>query len=154
MSDQTEKIIKDFLTEMAAQNRCGTADLFYFTIRSKKSVPAPIYNCEKVCWYLDECYYESKEELVKALKAEHPDKQPHEIEQLIEDEVEEFGVSYIWTEHGMFLTREEADAHLKSNHYHYTHDAHVYAKHAWRAPEQLKFFKALFDHFGIEKQWG
>lgn len=53
----------------------------------------------------------------------------------------------------MFLTKEEARNHLKSNRHHYTSKAHTYAMTAWRAPKVGKLleiletfdFKALLD---------
>lgn len=48
-----------------------------------------------------------------------------------------------YKEHNMFLLESEAKAHLKSNHYHYSGEAHVYCKHAWRAPRQESFIDGL-----------
>lgn len=47
----------------------------------------------------------------------------------------------------MFLTKQEAKDHLKSNYYHYSSKAHTYAMTAWRAPkvERLLTILETFD---------
>lgn len=52
----------------------------------------------------------------------------------------------------MFLTKEEAKAHLASNHYHYSEKAHTYAMTAWRAPKVARLIKILneFDFDALE----
>jgi hypothetical protein len=75
-------------------------------------------------WILE--YYEDGASL-------HPEKKEHLIR-----------------ENTMFLTKSEAKQHIKSNHYHYTDEAHTYAMTAWRAPKVERLLKILseFD-FGI-----
>lgn len=46
-------------------------------------------------------------------------------------------------ENTMFLTNRECKAHIKSNYYHYSPDAHSYAMTAWRAPEVEKLWNIL-----------
>jgi len=43
----------------------------------------------------------------------------------------------------MFLTKQEAKDHLKSNYYHYSSKAHTYAMTAWRAPKVERLLKIL-----------
>jgi hypothetical protein len=43
----------------------------------------------------------------------------------------------------MFLTQKAAEDHLKSNHYHYSKDAHTYAMTSWRNYETSKLWKIL-----------
>lgn len=52
----------------------------------------------------------------------------------------------------MFLTKEEAKRHIKSNHYHYSPEAHTYAMTAWRAPkvERLVNILETFDWNAVE----
>lgn len=52
----------------------------------------------------------------------------------------------------MFLTKKEAKAHIKSNHYHYTSKVHTYAMTAWRAKEVEKVWEILksFDWDSIQ----
>jgi hypothetical protein len=45
----------------------------------------------------------------------------------------------------MFLTKAEAKQHIKSNHYHYTNEAHTYAMTAWRAPKVERLLKILSE---------
>lgn len=48
-------------------------------------------------------------------------------------------------ENTMFLTKDEAKEHIKSNHYHYTDKAHTYAMTAWRAPKVERLLKILSE---------
>jgi hypothetical protein len=43
----------------------------------------------------------------------------------------------------MFLTNRSCKEHIKSNHYHYSADAHSYAMTAWRSPEVEKLWNIL-----------
>lgn len=52
----------------------------------------------------------------------------------------------------MFLTKKEAQEHIKANSHHYSPKAHTYAMTAWRAPKVEKLLKILetFDWDSIE----
>lgn len=54
-------------------------------------------------------------------------------------------------ENVMFLTKEDAKKHLKTNYYHYTNKAHTYAMTAWRSPKVEKLLNVLktFDWSSI-----
>ncbi len=43
----------------------------------------------------------------------------------------------------MFLTKDEAKKHIKSNQHHYSSKAHTYAMTAWRAPEVSRLLNIL-----------
>ena len=43
----------------------------------------------------------------------------------------------------LFITKEEAKEHLKSNYYHYNETAHTYDMTAWRSPKIKKLFEIL-----------
>lgn len=58
----------------------------------------------------------------------HPEKKEHFIRQ-----------------NTMFLTKDEAKQHIKSNHYHYSDGAHTYAMTAWRAPKVERLLKILSE---------
>lgn len=45
----------------------------------------------------------------------------------------------------MFLTKAEAQQHIKLNHYHYTSKVHTYAMTAWRSPKVERLLKILED---------
>lgn len=132
-------VIKNFLTKMATQDNRGTAHPFFYVIRTKVAHPAPLDNCDEVKWYWDDHSYDTLEEAEAAIK-----------DSGLREEPNEYGVKYHWEHRGMFLTEDDAETHLKLNHYHYSPDAYTYVEHAWRAPELTKFLKALFEHFEIE----
>ena len=43
----------------------------------------------------------------------------------------------------MFLSQQDAEDHLRANHYHYSEDAHTYAMTAWRSPRVEKLIELL-----------
>ena len=157
-----EQVIKKFLNKIAQQdNRCTAAPYFY-VIRTK--VKRPAYDgCGEVVEYYDpedpECTFDSVEDYIQKRKEwsgydEMLDIEKEEFDEKMESaeyDLEKIESSYEWEEKGMFLTEDDAKSHLKSNHYHYSEDAHTYVKHSWRAPELTKFFRALYAHFEIEK---
>ena len=53
----------------------------------------------------------------------------------------------------MFITKREAEEHIKANHYHYSAKAHTYAMTAWRAPKVERLLKVLekFDWDSVNK---
>lgn len=56
-------------------------------------------------------------------------------------EVDVVNKPFISSQTGAFLTKEDAEAHLKANYYHYSDKAHVYALTGWRNPR----FEKLLD---------
>lgn len=140
---ETEKIIKEFLTKMATQDNRATAAPYFYVIRTKVSDPAPLDNCDRTLVYWNESTYADMDEALLAMQEAGYDK--HELAN-----AQEYGVKDRWEHRGMFLTEEDAEDHLKANHYHYSPDAHTYVDHAWRAPKLKEFFQALHSHFGIE----
>lgn len=139
--------IKSFLTKMVTQDNRSTAFPFYYVIRSEVQEPAPVENCDFTMWYLYDSSYGSLDELVACLKKDgHSNEEIKEFKQ----EAQEYGVKKRWERRGMFLTETDAEDHLKLNHYHYSHNAHTYVEHAWRAPELTEFFSALLKHFDIK----
>ena len=160
--NQSEKIIKDFLTAIANQdNRCTAAPYFY-VIMSKVEVPA-YEGCGDGIRYFDpedpEDQYDSLEEYIASQKEYANYDELDELDQeefdgrmdSAEYDLSNYEYQYDWVERGMFLTETDAKEHLRRNHYHYSPDAHTYVKHSWRAPELEKFFKALYSHFEVEK---
>lgn len=136
-------VIIETLKEMSSQDRCGTADFFYYTILDYKMVTATEYNYDEKKYYLDDSLLNEKEYL------EDIKQNPN-----LEDDYVEIYLKEEPFMQGFFLTRKEAEAHLKSNKHHYTNKACPYVEHAWRSPETLKFFKALFNYFNVDKEWG
>lgn len=135
------EFIQDFLRKMREQDRRGTADPYFYVIRTKITEPAPLENCDESRFYWRDETYESKEEIRETCK------ECDLVFDVIENEITEYGIRFRWDKRGMFLTEDDAKAHLRLNHYHYSPDAHTYVEHAWRAPQLERFFKALHAHF-------
>jgi hypothetical protein len=149
-----EENIKIFLTKMKNQDNRSTAFPYFYVIRSSKLVISdPDYISDEVKYYhpdYDDLTWDTEEEFIDYLRYDLIE-EPYE-ESYIDLELKNLRKIYfakIWEEHGMFLTEEDAENHLKSNSYHYSQDAHTYVKHAWRAPELKNFFDNLLDYFGI-----
>jgi hypothetical protein len=141
-----EKFIKEFLQQMASQNNRGTAAPYFYVIRERKKLPAPLENSDVSFFYSPDAnkkFYDW-EDVEKFINENSDD--GYSIKDFLE-----YGEQEISIEHGMFLTFTDAENHLKKNYYHYDDDAYIYAKHAWRAPELKGFLKSLFSYFGIEK---
>lgn len=143
-----EEIIKTFLTKMKTQNNRGTAQPYFYVIRTEVEDFAPTDNCDEVKYYWNERSYSSMDEIEKYF-VENDYSEDYVIS--ARREVLEYGSRKRWDHRGMFLTETDAENHLKLNHYHYSHNAHTYVEHAWRAPELNNFFRALFDYFNINK---
>jgi len=144
-----EKIIKTFLTKMAKQNNRATAAPYFYVIRTEVEVEAPIDNCDFTKVYWDASTYESWQELEDYLDE---NKYTSKEKDGVFREAREYGVRKEWVQKGMFLTEEDAEEHLRLNHYHYSKNAHTYVDHAWRAPDMTRFFKALFEKFDVDQE--
>ena len=147
----TEKIIKDFLNQISTQDNRGTAYPYFYVIRTEVKKPAPDYDCDGTTFYWEGDEWDSKEELEFSLKECGYDEAE---KKRIREEVRECPYKKEWEHRCMFLTEQDASDHLKANHYHYSHNAHTYICHAWRAPQLKEFFDALFKHFGVERLKG
>ena len=159
--------MEEFIKEYFEQDNCGTAYPIYFVIRDLDWQPC--YHFEDADRYI--CIYDTEEiaqgknlkELFSSIEKEHPDLpfpvswDKNELDEwgYSESEAEQFAEKYsdcgcyilgqkkCYTENNMFLLKSEASDHLKANYYHYSNEAIVYCKHAWRAPRQDKFFEEL-----------
>jgi len=141
--------IENFLTEMSKQDNRATASPFYYVIMTGYDQILPEGHGGNDKFYCSDLEndFDSMEELYAC--AVDNGRTMEEAEKL---SVREYSVERKFREECMFLTESEANRHFKLNRYHYTHDAYVYLKHAWRAPQLEEFFNALFDEYGIERQ--
>jgi len=142
-----KEIIIQFLEEMAKQDNRGTAFPYFYVIKTKKSYvvgrdsnePDETFACSED-WDGIEFLNEDFEEIDREEYVSRP-----------EDERTKVYLRYYYEEKGMFLTEQDAENHLKANHYHYSKCAHTYVKHAWRTPYLTEFLTALFVHFNVDK---
>lgn len=154
-----EQIIKDYLTQMATQDRRGTADMFYYVIKTSTwKIVDPDYagSDAKTVFLSDdgESEYASKEKYLEMLREENGDKITLQEAEDLFSELRQVTMDKVWESKGMFLTETDAKHHLLTNKHHYSSDAHTYVEHAWRAYDMRKFFEALFEHFEVKKEWG
>ena len=148
MKVEQEKIIKEFLTQMAEQdNRC-TAFPYFYVIKTKESHAVGRDRND-----IDETFACAEDyDDIELYNDDWETVDPEEYKELPEKERTKVYVVYHYVEKGMFLTDKDAKDHLRLNHYHYSKDAYTYVKHAWRAPDLHDFLRALFQYFNIEKK--
>lgn len=140
------QIIETFLTKMSTQDNRATATPYFYVIHNGYDQILPEGHGGTTKYYVDqfERSFDTEDEIKEHCGEDHV------FEEL---KIREYSSERKFEERHMFLTEEEADRHFKVNRYHYSHDAYVYLKHAWRAPDMEEFFNALFDEFGV-KRWG
>ena len=141
--------IKEFLNKMLNQDNRATAFPFFYVIRTEVEDSAPLENCDETKWYWQDGTYESWDEIEKYCKKDGWTEDEIKKAKL---EAVQYGIKKRWEQRGMFLTETDAENHLKLNHYHYSHNAHTYVCHAWRAPELQEFFTNLIEHFKVSKK--
>lgn len=146
MNPTNEEIIKNFLKQIATQDNRGTALPYFYVIRTEVEDSAPLENCDETKVYWNDQSFDSMEDLEKDLTENGYDEEA--IKEAM-NEACEYGIKKRWDERNMFLTEQDAENHLIANNYHYSHNAHTYVKHAWRAPHLAEFMKALTEHFGV-----
>lgn len=131
---------------MSSQDNLSTAFPFFWVIRDTKYLPTSAdYHWDKLVYFNDENNEEISEEEWDALPIERNADCDY-----IQDDFREVYLMKTYVESGMFLTDEDAKNHLRKNYYHYSDDAHIYLKHAWRAPLMEEFLNNLFEYFGVK----
>ena len=169
----TEQEAKEFLTgfieKYLNQNNAGTAYPIYHVIRTARWEIAA-EGCGERFTYREKVEFENSFavedpgdifEVMKTQLEEEEIELPRdkdELEEFIEDHIYEkydlFEERKEWEEKGLFLLRDEAQAHLERNDYHYSKCAHVYTHHVWRAPETERVFAAIKALCGVNLREG
>jgi hypothetical protein len=147
---KNEEIIKNFLKQMSLQNNRGTAAPYFYVIMTEVDQVVPIGYADETYWYDPEnpdCAYDDVDSAIQEYQKEGFSRR--EITDMA-NRLEEYGIRKRFEPRGMFLTEDDAQTHLESNHYHYSDNAHTYVDHAWRAPKLAEFLKALFEEYGID----
>lgn len=164
--DVSDDVI-DFIKEYFTQDNLGTAYPIYFVIRDidwqacYDGIDPDRYLC---IWDTDEvACADTLDELFEQIKSNCPDMifpedWPKDNFWITTYECDEFekandpctivGQSKYYKEDNMFLLQSDAKKHLEANRHHYSNEAIVYCKHAWRSPRQKQFFNALKEMVG------
>lgn len=154
--------MQEFIKEYFEQDNCGTAYPIYFVIRDMDWQASYHFEDGDRFVFIYDTHTHSTgnglEELFREIQKDDEIQFPEDFDfdWLDEDSIEEIdkangGHGFMavysekrhWKESNMFLLKSEADEHLKANHYHYSKEAHVYCKHAWRAPKTEAFLNSL-----------
>ncbi len=172
------QFLKELQQEMLTQEIDGQAAPRYWSIMDYKWVVTDDgYHDRISIFFYDSCESMTLEEYVEEIsndrKEEFTDEQIEELKEKYEWDSEtdvldwihendneechlvyEEQISFI-APNTMFLTKEEARRHLKSNRHHYSSKAHTYAMTAWRAPKMERLIKILetfdWDKVEVEK---
>jgi len=152
--DEVEIGIVKFLKKMKEQDNRSTAFPYFYVIRSSKLIITdPDYSSDAVKYYhpdYDDLTWETEDDFIEYLRNDLSEESYEESYINLElKNLKKLHFTKIWEEHGMFLTEEDAENHLRTNHYHYSKDAHTYVKHAWRAPDLQNFLYNLMEYFEI-----
>lgn len=151
--------IKSFLTEYITQDNLGTAFPIFFVIKTeefkyfdKGEWDAGEHDGVTTAYchpdYNDGQAVDDIEELIKEIKEyAEEDEQHDEIE-----DIKRLNKVRFWREEHLFLTKSAAHNHFQRNRYHYSKNAHVYCKHAWRNHKFETFILDLLDHFEIKEE--
>lgn len=162
--------LKEFQKTCNSQTNDGNADPVFWAIMDYKDLPTGSDWADKQEFYHNNGDYKAfsnvKElndfvgDLYEEFNSQH-NMSFSDLTELILTEYNEddaFGwislmtISYIVPD-TMFLTKDEAVKHLKSNQHHYTSKAHTYAMTAWRSPVVSELLRTLksFDWVAIER---
>lgn len=135
------KFLKVFMNKVATQDNRATAFPYFYVIKNRRISKIIPYDGEGNALYREEeSLFKSKQEFEDSLLGEGCSK-----EEIIErkNNLEKVSAIIEEVDEGLFFTEEAAKSHLAQNHYHYSEDAYVYLKHAWRCPEMKDVFEAL-----------
>lgn len=161
--------LKQLAKEYFEQDNYGTRYPIYFVIRDVEYIPS-LYFEEgdrfQMVWDVEATH--SSDTIEGLFKELVKDKHKYDFKGLdnidFEYEVDEydceafarenelcygiFAEKQTWKSKNMFLFKDEAEQHLKSNAHHYSKQAHVYCKHAWRVPKTEKLLMLLKEPQG------
>lgn len=163
------QFLKDFQQELNTQEIDSQAAPRYWALMDYRIVPAnEDYDAEDVEYYYndgDHVKFENVEELKEFIEDADYDEADEELQNLLDDGETSFEDLWEYVKDNlnddgffdevsvkeesflvpntMFLTKAEAQQHIKLNHYHYTKKVHTYAMTAWRAPKVERLFKIL-----------
>lgn len=152
----------EFIKEYFEQDNCGTAYPIYFVIRDVDWQASYHFEEGDRFIFVWDTYTHSEadtlKELFEKIREDEDITFPEDFDPdwLDEDTIEDIdkasgghGLMAVYSqrkeykEQNLFLLKSEAEEHLKANHYHYSKEAHVYCKHAWRAPRTEAFLNNL-----------
>ena len=166
MKEEAKKFVQEFITEMNGQDNRMTATPYFYVIKTAHWVSSYHDGEGDRCTLIKDCETcaceKSEEEVFHSFRNEYEgeteedsakikDMDDYDLKCWLEDnEYSIYWENHMWREEGCFFTESEAENHLKSNHYHYSQDAHTYVKHFWRAPNVKKFFKSVGILCGVE----
>lgn len=143
LTEETVKFMKEFTHNLETQDRRGTADPYYFTIRCHQDYVAPVGHNGNAVYYVSEAEQSFTEEELK----EYCEENECDFENT-KDKAYEVDLQDIAHNENFFFTKKGYDQHMKMNKHNYNHYKKIYSyvDYACRNPELesvLKLFKEI-----------
>jgi len=143
LSEETTKFMKKFCHDLKTQDRRGTADPYYFTIRCHQDYAAPVGHNGNTVYYDSD--YERTFTLEELKKQCEDDDQDFEV---VKDGCYEMDLQDIEHNENFFFTEAGYNEHMRINKHNHSHHKkfYSYVEYAARNPELesvIKLFKEI-----------
>lgn len=144
--------LKNLQNEMNTQDTVAQASPRFWVVAQEEWNPTGEDYCDEIHYFNEETDFGEWEDLLKHLiESEDYEEDLNGIEnyddlpEYIKDEYDEVPVSkvHVIQPNTFFLTKKEAEEHIRRNHYHYNETVHTYAMTAWRSPEVENLYEIL-----------
>lgn len=144
--------LKNLQNEMNTQDTVCQASPRFWVVAQEEWNPTGEDYCDEIHYFNEGTDFGEWEDLLKHLiESEDYEEDLNGIEnyddlpEYIKDEYDEVPVSkeHVIQPNTFFLTKKEAEEHIRRNHYHYNETVHTYAMTAWRSPEVEKLYELL-----------
>jgi len=142
VSDETAAFLSELATRLANQDRRGTADPYYFTVRKFVDVAVPEGCGEKVMYFDSQDCESYTEEEAKENAIEHE----MEFDDYVEDRCNKYDVKEEERYENFFFTLEGYQQHIKMDGHNIARRCNKYdsyVDHAYRNPEIAGVLKAV-----------
>ena len=142
VSDETAKFLKEFTARLEKQDRRGTSDPFYFTVRKFVDVAVPDGCGDKVAYFdnLDTENYREEEAKKRALELEM------DFDAYVEERCTKYDIKEEEQYENFFFTLEGYEEHVRMNGHNIARTCNrydSYVEHAYRNPEISNLLKAV-----------
>lgn len=144
--------LKNLQNEMNTQDTVCQASPRFWVVAQEEWIITDDEYCEETHYFKDgEDYGDFPKFLNRLIDTEEYEDSLSDLEsiddfpQYIQDDFYEKPVrkEHVIQSNTFFLTKKEAEEHIRRNHYHYNETVHTYAMTAWRSPEVEKLYELL-----------
>ena len=154
MEEEHVKFLTELAKEMMTQDRRGTADPYYYTIRTVSKLVAPVGMGDGDLVYFEPENWESFTSKADFIKSKLEDGYTQEEALKLAEDLEEYSQHKVEQNENFFLTKKGYDQHMRLNKHNYRH-LHAYSSYvdyAHRNPELATLFE-IIKSFAKEESW-